>query len=405
MARLRIVASGVLLVLSLVACRSNPNPPVTAVAATATPTTGTVRVTQPPFTATVPLAATSTRRPATATPTATASPTVTASPTSAATPTATPAPTRTATPTPPVRSGGLRQRICAGVARGTLADYPWGETLPGWYLDWRVHPQPANIPGTQHAQMVRLAGDTYYPDLATLQAAAQASPGALWLIGNEPDVTWQDNVPAATYATTYHTLYTALKEADPSAQVAIGAVSQVTPLRLRYLEQVLDAYAAQFGSPMPVDVWNVHVFVLREEKDSWGVGLPPGMEDASDGTLWDLEDHAQVELVAEQVRTFRRWLADRGQRDKPLIVSEYGILMPADYGFEPPVVTAFMNGTFDYFAQARDQATGYPADDHRLVQRWCWYSAADTTFPTGNLFDVESKQPTALWPAFAAYLR
>ncbi len=253
--------------------------------------------------------------------------------------------------------------------------------------------------------MIRLSGDTFYPDLATLQAAAQAVPGALWLVGNEPDVTWQDNVPPATYATTYHTLYHALKTVDPTAQVAIGAVSQVTPLRLRYLNEVLAAYEAQFGGMMPVDVWNVHVFVLREEMGSWGVGLPPGMEDAPDGTLWSLEDHARVDLVAEQVRTFRRWMAAHGQQAKPLIISEYGVLMPADYGFEPDVVARFMTGTFDYFTEARDLALGYAADDQRLVQRWCWYSAADTVYPTGNLFTVETRQPTALWPTFAAYLR
>lgn len=350
-------------------------------------------------------AATPTRRQPTIVPTATATASATSSPTSTAVPTAAPTATHTSTPIPPGPITGLRDRICTGIARGTFADYPWGTTLPGWYLDWRVHAAPATIPGTDHAQMVRLSGDSFYPDLATVQLAAQASPGALWLIGNEPDVTWQDNVPPAVYATTYHTLYTAIKAADPTAQVAIGAVSQVTPLRLRYLEEVLAAYTAQFGTPMPVDVWNIHVFVLREETDSWGVGLPPGMENATDGTLWNLEDHARVELVAEQVRTFRRWMAAHDQRVKPLIISEYGILMPADYGFEPLVVNAFLSDTFDYFAQARDQTTGYPTDDNRLVQRWCWYSAGDTTFPTGNLFDTESKQPTFLWPVFAGYLR
>ena len=30
---------------------------------------------------------------------------------------------------------------------------------------------------------------------------------------------------------------------------------------------------------MPVDVWNVHNFVLREERGSWGVDIPPGIPD------------------------------------------------------------------------------------------------------------------------------
>ena len=44
---------------------------------------------------------------------------------------------------------------------------------------------------------------------------------------------------------------------------------------------------------------------------------------------------------------------------------------------------------FDYFLSARDADIGYPQDGGRLVQRWCWYSLADTRYPTGNLMDPE----------------
>lgn len=396
LARLCVGLLGLLLTLLLAACAPTPEPTrvrptavITAVPAMPSPTTHVQPTTALRHTP-APVAS--------ATPTATQTPSATAT----ATTTGTPTPVPTATPPP---AASVRERVCAGLAQGTFSDYPWGTSLPGWYLDWRVHAAPTTLPGTEHAQMVRLSGETFYPDLATMQAAAQARPGSLWLIGNEPDVTWQDNVPPAAYAATYHTLYAALKAADPTARVAIGAVSQVTPLRLRYLEEVLAAYQAQFGVTMPVDIWNIHVFVLREEPGSWGVGLPPGMEDATDGTLWNIEDHARVELVEAQVGTFRRWMAARGEGGKPLIISEYGILMPADYGFPPDVVAAFLRGTFDYFSQAREQNLGDPADDHRLVQRWCWYSAADTVYPTGNLFTVEDQQPTDLWPTFAAYLQ
>lgn len=402
-ARLYVGLLGLLLTLLLAACGPTPEPTrVRPTAAnTAVPVMPSPTTTAQPGVTVSPT--TALRHTSTPVASATSTATQVASATPTATATATVTPTSSPTSTPPAASG--RGRVCAGVAQGTFSDYPWGTRLPGWYLDWRVHAAPTSIPGTEHAQMVRLSGETFYPDLATVQAAAQARPGSLWLIGNEPDVTWQDNVPPAAYAATYHTLYAALKAADPTARVAIGAVSQVTPLRLRYLEEVLAAYQAQFGVPMPVDIWNIHVFVLREEPGSWGVGLPPGMEDATDGTLWNIEDHARVELVEAQVRTFRRWMAARGEGAKPLIISEYGILMPADYGFPPDVVAAFLRGTFDYFSQAEDPNLGDPADDHRLVQRWCWYSAADTEYPTGDLFTVEDRQPTDLWPTFAAYLR
>jgi hypothetical protein len=96
-------------------------------------------------------------------------------------------------------------------------------------------------------------------------------------------------------------------------------------------------------------------------------------------------------------------MKDRGQQNKPLIVSEYGILMPNDYGFPPERVRDFMLGTFRIFETTIDPDLGYPADGHRLVQRWCWFSLADTRYPTGNLIVAESGALTLVGEAFAAY--
>ena len=49
-------------------------------------------------------------------------------------------------------------------------------------------------------------------------------------------------------------------------------------------------YRNTYGAPLPVDIFNVHAFILREEQDNWGVGIPPGM-DGWTGTLYELEDH------------------------------------------------------------------------------------------------------------------
>ena len=87
---------------------------------------------------------------------------------------------------------------------------------------------------------------------------------------------WQDNVTPERYAAVYGGLHAAIKAADPTAQVAIGGVSQPTPLRMAYLSGVLNAYRAQFGAEMPVDVWNVHAFILREEQRFVGGGHPAG---------------------------------------------------------------------------------------------------------------------------------
>ena len=97
-------------------------------------------------------------------------------------------------------------------------------------------------------------------------------------------------------------------------------------------------------------------------------------------------------------------MAQRGYRDKELIVSEYGILMYEDYGFDHPRVRDFMLGSFDVMSDTTDAESGLPADGNRLVQRWCWYSLADEGYPAGNLADVNSGELTSLGRDLKAYL-
>jgi hypothetical protein len=274
----------------------------------------------------------------------------------------------------------------------------------GWYLDWHVRQHPAHPGGADFWQMVRVSEGGYRPQAATIRAAAAANPGAFWIIGNEPDVRWQDNTTPERYAELYHDLYQLLKDADPGCRVVIAGVSQPTPLRMAYLERVLAAYRDRYGARMPVDVWNVHGFILREERDSWGVDIPPGM-DADAGMLYEIEDHDDLAIFRRQLLAFRRWMADHGQRDRPLVVSEYGILMPSDYGFGTAELQAFLEGSFDVFLTASDDAVGYLPDGDCLVQWWCWYSLAapDDYYPTGNLFDPATRALTPLGKAFAAY--
>jgi hypothetical protein len=120
--------------------------------------------------------------------------------------------------------------------------------------------------------------------------------------------------------------------------------------------------------------------------------------------LREVDDNDSLDIFRDQIWAFRRWMRDRGQRDKPLIVSEYGIAMPEDYGFGPERVMRFLYGTFDFFLSASDPSLGYSADGNRLVQRWCWYSLADTEYPTGNLFDPHTRRITPVGQAWVDYV-
>lgn len=306
----------------------------------------------------------------------------------------------------PLEPGSLRSRLGVSVPIG-VSDIVLTPELAqrlgmGWYLDWHTNLDPIDVDGLEFAQLYAMRGDNIPLQRQHIADVLAANPGALWLAGNEPDVIWQDNQTPEEYARLYHEFYTFVKTLDPSAQVAIGSISQVTPLRLQYLERVLASYQERYGQPMPVDAWNIHAFVLREERDSWGVSIPPGF-DVDQGLLWEIEDHGDLDLFKQQIIDFRRWMVKQGQRDKPLLVTEFGILMPESYGFPPDRVQQYMVDTFDYMLNARDAEIGYPADDNRLVQRFSWFSLAEPAYPTGNLVDVGTGEITPLGQTFAEY--
>jgi hypothetical protein len=272
----------------------------------------------------------------------------------------------------------------------------------GAYLNWRVATDAAG--GIRFWQMVRVNSGGPSVGYDRLTEVINSNPGARYLIGNEPDVRWQDNVAPTAYANVYHDIYYFIKERDPSALVAIAGISQSTPLRRAYLDIVLDTYRNTYGESLPVDIFNIHAFILREEQDSWGVGIPPGMDGWS-GTLYELDDHDNVAIFQQNMIDFRNWMAARGYGDKPLVVSEYGILMPADYGFPPESVASFMTASFDFFLTATS-GNGYAPDGGRLVQWWFWYSVNDDLdFPTSNLYDTVSGQLTPLGWAYTNYVQ
>lgn len=325
------------------------------------------------------------------------------------------------TPQPLPAPYTLRWRVGVGVSHAHPASFRWPASRPGWFHNWYFgifnadgsdhQPLPLfdlsgsdRSFGMDYTPMINTRGGKISQPAARIAQAAAANPGLTWLIGNEPDIREQDHATPEQYAAAYHDAYQAIKAADPSAAVLAGNLSQITPLRLRYLDAVWAAYQEMYGQEMPVDVWGMHAFVLREEAGVWGVDIPPGLPDApTQGMLWTVEEHDDLALVADQVQRMRRWMADHGQQEKPLWITEYGILMPADYGFTPERVADFMVGSFDLFRSLNDPALGLTEDEHHLVQRWLWFSSRSPVYPTGDLFDADGR-PTGLMWTMARYL-
>jgi len=296
----------------------------------------------------------------------------------------------------------------------SIIPYDVGQLHAGWYVQYPpIAGEAPHTAGLDYAQVISVCDDAYRqcahpysPRGATLAGMVAANPGALWLVGNEPDCPYLDNSGPERYAAIYHDVYQELKRLDATAQVAIGGVVQATPLRLRWLERVWQEYQRCYGQPMPVDVWNVHAFVLREDRKGWGCGIPPGLPDDY-GELREINDLDRMDLFAEQIVRFRQWMADHGQRDKPLIVTEYGILFNEELGYGYERMRDFMLATFDYFLTATDPAIGYAADGNRLVQRWAWFVLDRNVFEWGtywgSLFDPQTGQITALGQEFGNY--
>ncbi len=328
--------------------------------------------------------------------------------------------------------------------------YNLGQLNVGVYQDWRSSSNPyaalgkGLAPNIQYLQTVRVhqakpgydwwgpprvyePGNAYKvrPSLAEIAATAQAQPGAVWLIGNEqervdwseegkPGYTGQDEMLPEVYARAFHEIRAVIKGADPTAKIAIGAVIQPTPLRLEYLDKVWTSYfdLYQYSMGNDIDVWNIHGFILREVRDAWGADIPAGSNATggylSDSSL-DIDDyiaaHYNLEIYKSFIRTFRTWMAAKGERNKPLINTEYGALLAPTSAAQ---MSDFMTGSFDYMLNETDAAIGYPADENRLVQQWVWYSVNDDVsnlpYFAGFLFNSSTKELSGLGTVWKNYV-
>lgn len=292
-----------------------------------------------------------------------------------------------------------------------VADYDMARLKAHWYLDYRAQLAPERPANMDYTQMVRVGIWQNKTLTQTVGPIVDANPGMRWIVGNEPDRAGQDGLTPATYARFYHEVYTFLKTRDPSSQVGVGGVVQATPLRLRYLTMILDEYQARYNTPLPTDIWNLHGFILPENY-IWGASIPPGLEAfASEGKQYGINDHGNLTIFKFQIFAFRQWMAEHGYRDKPLSVSEYGILLPPPYGYPYATVRDFMLGSFDFFLSAADSTLGYPADENRLVQNWSWFSLNSAPYDpatssgfNGNLFHPTTHAIEPLGQDFASYV-
>jgi hypothetical protein len=322
-----------------------------------------------------------------------------------------------------------------GVAdsQATYVDWFAGQNLGvGWNLDFAAHTPLSPIAGSEFVQVIRvlqtrdssgnyLNSYSVTPPLTEsgLGAVIANNRGSLWLVGNEPDRgpnvpndpnRFQDDTFPAVYATAYHDIYSFIKAHDPTAQVGNAGLVEVTLDRLQYLGMVWDAYKNAYGTTMPVDVWNMHIYVLPEANHDGtaaneianvakGTSLSLAKRESTyivGDTQWCFNAayictaaHDNIAEFGKQVVAMRTWMQAHDQQSKPLILSEFGLLypdMPAnnpsgcwvydEYGncFTPQRAANFLVTSFNYLNTTTDASLGDPLDNNRLVQQWLWYS-------------------------------
>ncbi|HEX7557005.1 MAG TPA: hypothetical protein VF338_10310, partial [Leptolinea sp.] len=262
----------------------------------------------------------------------------------------------------------------------------------------------------------------YQKTLDMIKTLVPAHPGMYWIVGNEPDTEYdtQDDLNAEEYANRFFQVATRIRSLDPTARIGFGSIVQPTYIRLKYLDAAWQKLVSLAGDQVSashlIDFWAIHSFILNEFPNEWGTGLPPGFEASIDDSL-QFSDFAithSISFLTVRLRSFRRWMNDHGERDKPLWITEYGSLLPPQ---DPPggpdlenvsdeETRDFMLQSFDLMLNASDTDTGLPTDNNHLVQRWFWYSLNDYRWNFGgSLYDPSSNPPAAtiLAKSFISY--
>jgi hypothetical protein len=268
-----------------------------------------------------------------------------------------------------------------------------------WYLNWTVYPSIPTLATSNGTPiflpMVRTKPGGLVPPPDQLREAVRQQPGAMWIIGNEPDNVHQDNLLPAQFAEQYHQAYMLIKGEDPRALVAVGGITVASSLRLAYLDVALAHYRAQYGGDLPADAWTVHHYWLPEFEDGSWLGIPPGSPPQR-GLMTNLDEHTNPDRLAESVRRFRGWMRERGYRERPLLLTEFGGAIP---GLDSALLPQFMRKSVIWLRTAADPDLGYPEDEYRLVQAWAWFSLRYPPLPVSDLLD-EAGRLTPLGEAY-----
>lgn len=219
-----------------------------------------------------------------------------------------------------------------------------GRSGASWYLNWRSDPTPGVE--LEFVPIVCAFNEDRTMSPAQLEALRAKAPqypkGTLFVIGSEIGHPPQrDRRSAEQYPRDFGECRDVLLGADRSFQISTGPVILAAKADyvgasngLEYLDQVLQAWQARHGEPLPADFIGATAHVLEG-------------------------DGVDLDVFADQIGRFRRFLYDRGLAERRVLITEYGVAIG---GADAEKRLAYMAATTRLLASARDEVVGCPAD-------------------------------------------
>lgn len=238
-----------------------------------------------------------------------------------------------------------------GIGDAPLTAAQLGQLGPVWYMDWSWSKPP--VPG--HERLYVINCDEVQSQGSRIAAAMKASGPSWWALGNEPNDPNQDNRTPEEYAVLYRTFEDWAAEAPQCGILPAG----IANADWQWAQQFRQSFLDQFGRYPRVDGWNIHNYILEPGLDPYDVGE-----------------------FSRRIDAFDKWMESIGDGDKPLFLTEFGVLYGSgccDRPVDPPErLQQFMLGTVDWLKSSGK------------VQAWAWFATYSRRY-NGSLMSPDGE--------------
>lgn len=208
--------------------------------------------------------------------------------------------------------------------------------------------------------------------------------GAVWIIGNEPEDSWQDNLSATEYAKMFHIYFTQVKHLDPTAKFTIASVAGIVHYReftqmKTYYDAVFAEYKRLYGVDIPFDYWNIHAYY-----HGWTNDHPK--------TNPEMVNLVFANIIDPYLQ-YRQTVAGGLYKNKPILVTEIGIAAK-ELSLSQDQVIEYMKLSTSRLLPLVDQGT---------IESFFWFYGGwdDGTYVNSNLLQSDWRTPTSLGVAYA----